>query len=180
MKKYVIDLDSTLINTSKSIINLHNKLNKDKQIQYTDNHDWNFYPMIKTKEELSELFKLFDHDDFYNSDTLVVYENAIEVINELSMQNEVIICSKHDKYRRKITSKWIYETFPTVELVFTDTFDKSVVGNVDVALDDKLEALLSINAKHRLLYGLYDWNKQDKGLRVNNWKEFKEFISKLG
>lgn len=175
----MIDLDSTIINTSKSIINLHNKLYKNKQIKYQDNHDWSLYPMIKTKEELSELFKLFDHEDFYKNDTLVVYENAIQIINELSMQNTVIICSKHDKSRIKITEKWIYETFPTVDLIFTDSFNKSIVGKVDIAIDDKPEALESIEADYKILYGMYDWNKNSDYLRANNWLEFKRFIDNL-
>ena len=179
MKRYVIDLDSTIINTSKSIINLHNKIYKDKPIVYTDNHDWNFYPMIKTKEKLRELFKLFDHDEFYDPSTLVVFPNAIQVINELSMQNDVIICSKHDKSRRNNTQKWIYETFATTEIVFTDTFDKSVVGHVDIAIDDKPEALKTIDAKYKILYGLYDWNKDQKGLRVTNWLNLERIINKI-
>lgn len=178
MKTYVIDLDSTIIDTSKSIINLHNKLNPNNKIEFIREHDWNFAPMV-TKEELPELFKLFDHEDFYDNSTLVVFENAIEIINELSMQNKVIICSKHDSIRRSITSKWIYENLPTINLVFTDTFDKSVVGKVNIALDDKIEALSSIKADHRVLYGTYDWNKNESGLRVNSWLEFKQFIDNL-
>lgn len=179
MKTYVIDLDSTIIDTSKSIINLHNKLNPNNQIDFIQNHDWLFYPMIKTKEELGELFKLFDHEDFYSSDTLVIMENAVKIINELSMQNKVVICSKHDNIRRNITLEWIYKTFPTVDVIFTDTFDKSIVGKVDIALDDKIEALSSINAKYRLLYGTYDWNKNESGLRVNCWLEFSQFVNNL-
>ena len=64
-KLIVLDFDSCIIDTSKSIINLHNKLNPDKYIEYTPQHDWNFYPMINTKEDLKELFKLFDDKDSY-------------------------------------------------------------------------------------------------------------------
>ena len=178
MKTYVIDLDSTIIDTSKSIINLHNKLNQNNKIDFTREHDWNMSPMV-TKEELPELFKLFDHEDFYDDSTLVVFENAIDIINELSMQNKVVICSKHDSIRRNITSRWIYKTLPTVDIVFTDTFDKSVVGKVDIILDDKSEALTSVDAKYRVLYGTYNWNKNESGLRANNWLEFKQFVDNL-
>jgi 5'(3')-deoxyribonucleotidase len=172
----VIDLDSTIINTSKSIINLHNKLNQNKII-YQENHGWDFSPMV-TKEQLPELFKLFDHNDFYG-ETLVVFDNAIEIINELSMQNKIIICSKHQNSRKSITRKWVYETFPSVDLVFTDTFDKSCVGKCDIAIDDKPEALNSVDAKCKILYGSYSWNQNWNGFRVNNWQELKKFIDKL-
>ena len=177
MKSIVFDLDATIINTSKSIINLHNKLNPNNQIEYIEEHDWNFSPMV-TKEQLPELFKLFDHEDFYG-ETLEVFPNAIQVINKLSMQNKVMICSKHQMSRRGITSKWIYETFPTVELIFTDSFDKSCVGETDIAVDDKPEALNSINSKYKILYGLYDWNKSYKGLRITNWLNLERIINKI-
>jgi len=175
----VIDLDSTIIDTCRCIINLHNKLN-DKQIIYTDNYSWNFYPMVKTKEELSELFKLFDHEEFYNNETLVVLDGAINIINELSKNNKVIICSKHDIIRRSITSKWVQETFPNVDLIFTDTFDKSIVGHVTLIVDDKLEALESVNADYKILYGLYDWNRNINMLRATNWEELYNMIKTIG
>lgn len=173
--KIVIDIDSSTIDTCRSIINLHNKL-YDNKIEYQEDYSWNFYPMIKTIEELKELFKLFDHKDFYKSDTLVVFDKAIQVINGLSMQNKVIFCSKHDIARRPITSKWIYEIFPTANLEFTDTFNKSIVGKVDIVIDDKPEALLSVDADYKILFGTYDWNKDYNGLRANNWKEVDNMI----
>jgi 5'(3')-deoxyribonucleotidase len=180
MLKIIIDIDSTIINSALSIINLHNKLNENK-IEYVENHDWNFSPMV-TKEQLPELFKLFDHKDFYDESTLVVFKDAINVINELSMQNEVIICSKHDNSRRNITQKWIYETFSSVDIVFTDSFDKgSIIGKCDIILDDKIESLESFKdiAKYRIVFGSYLWNSNWTGLRVNSWLEFKQFVDKL-
>ena len=173
----MVDLDSTIIDTCKSIINLHNKLN-DKKIVYQENYTWNFAPMIKTKEELKELFKLFDHKDFYG-DTLVVFDDVVRIINELSMQNRIIICSKHDTSRRPITTKWIYETFPCVDIVYTDTFDKSIGGKCDIVIDDKPEAFESVEADYKICYSYYQWNKDWSGLRVNNWLEISRFIKGL-
>jgi 5'(3')-deoxyribonucleotidase len=181
----ILDLDSTIIDTSKSIINLHNKLS-DKKIIYTPNHDWNWYPMIKTKEELSELFKLFDHKDFYG-ETLVVFDNAVEIINDLSMRYRIIIASKHDMIRRSITREWIYKTFPNTELVFLDSFDKSCVAKnifMDKCLcflDDKPEALISMMGlvAYIVSFNTYQWNSDWSGYRVNSWLEFKQFIANL-
>jgi len=175
----VIDLDSTTIDTCKSIINLHNKLN-DKKILYQDNYTWNFSPMIKNKEELSELFKLFDHEDFYG-DTLVVFNKAIEIIKELSNDNIVKIATKHDMLRRPITQRWIKETFPNVELIFLDSFDKSSVGKCDIFIDDKIEAIESMNglADYRVVFGVYDCNKQYNGLRSSDWSELYKMIKNI-
>ena len=178
-----IDFDSTIIDTSQSIINLHNKLNNIKII-YTANHDWNWFPMIKTKEELSELFKLFDNKDFYG-ETLRVFPNSVEIINELSKKYRVIIVSKHEKSRRGISREWIYNTFPNVELVFLDSFDKSCVPKNIFAdrclcfIDDKSEALGSVKGlvDYRICYGNYSWNNTNwDGLRVINWKEVDNMI----
>jgi 5'(3')-deoxyribonucleotidase len=176
---YVMDLDSTIIDTCKSIINLHNKLN-DKKIVYQEDYSWNFYPMVKTKEELSELFKLFDHKDFYG-DTLVIFEDAIEVINELSKNNIVKIATKHDMLRRPITQKWVEKTFPNVELIFFDSFDKSSIGKCDIFIDDKLEAIESMEslADYRILFGQYDWNKDVNMIRATNWKELYKMIDNI-
>ena len=92
-KLIICDLDSTLIDTSATIVNLYNKLNPNNQLTFTSEHDWHFKPMINTKEELSDLFKLFDHEDFYKD--VIVFPNAIEIINELAENNRVCIVSKH-------------------------------------------------------------------------------------
>jgi 5'(3')-deoxyribonucleotidase len=115
--KIAIDLDNTILNTPATIINLHNKLSNNK-LKYSDDIrlGWKFEPIVKTEQELAELFKLFDNPQFYNE--AVTYENAIKVINELSMKHEISIISKHMESRKPLTAKWIYETFPCVDLVF--------------------------------------------------------------
>src|SRR5574344_2504244 len=139
-KVIVLDFDSCIIDTSKSIIQLHNKLNPDKYIEYNPNHDWNFSPIINTKEELTELFKLFDNKDFYG-DTLVVFPNAIEVINRLAEDNIIFICSKHCDSRKPLTTAWINKVMPKVELIFVDNFaDKGkLLKNCDIVIDDRID-----------------------------------------
>ena len=84
----MVDLDSTIIDTSQTIINLYNKYNPNNKIKYTENHNWSFEPMIRTKEELSELFKLFDSEHFY--DEVIFKENALEVVHDLCEKYSVI------------------------------------------------------------------------------------------
>lgn len=126
------------------------------------------------------MFKLFDHEDFYG-DTLVVFNKAIEIIKELSNDNIVKIATKHDMLRRPITQRWIKETFPNVELIFLDSFDKSSVGKCDIFIDDKIEAIESMNglADYRVVFGVYDWNKQYNGLRSSDWSELYKMIKNI-
>ena len=177
-KTICIDLDSTIINTSKSIINLHNKLYPHNKIIYIENHDWNFYSMIKTKEQLKELFELFNNKDFYG-ETLEVFPHAIEYINKLSKYNVVKIVTKHCESRKPITEEWIDKAFPNVELIFVDNFEDK--GNIkcDIIIDDKIESLNSFKDDNtvKLLYGNYDWNKNDnESYRVVDWVYIENFI----
>jgi 5'(3')-deoxyribonucleotidase len=173
-----IDLDSCIIDTSKSIIQLHNKLNPDKYIKYKPNHDWCFSPMINTKEELTELFKLFDHEDFYKD--VIVFPNAIKIINELAENNRLVVCSKHSQSRKPITTKWINKVMPKVEIRFVDNFEDKgkLFDKVDYVIDDRIDTLDSFSRETTcLLYGRYDWNKAcDDYYRCMSWNEVEGYI----
>ena len=156
----IIDLDSTLIDTSKTIINLHNKLYPSKYIKFNPNHDWNFNPMINTKEDLSNLLKLFVHEDFYKD--VIVFPNAIEIINELAENNRVYIASKHCESRKRLSREWINKVMPKVEIVFVDSFEDKgkLFDKVDYVIDDRIDTLDSFSDNTvRILYSQYQWNK---------------------
>lgn len=170
-----IDLDNTIINTSKTIINLHNKLNPQNQYNYTDKIDWKFKPIIKTNEELSELFKLFDHKDFYKD--VVVFPNAIEYINKLAETNKILICSKHCESRKKLTKAWINKVMPKVEVIFVDNFQDK--GNIecDIVIDDRLDSLDSFSDDVlKLCYGIYEWNRHSDYYEIYDWYEIEYLI----
>ena len=179
-KLIVIDLDNTIVSTIESIVNLNNKLNPNNYIEFNEQHDWKLYPMVKTGKELSNLFKLFDHKDFYKD--VIVFPNAIEIINELAENNRVVICSKHSPSRIPITTKWINKVMPKVEIRFVDNFEDKgkLFDNCDYIIDDRVDVLDSFShGTVRILYGLYQWNK-DCGIyyRCMNWNEVKYYIEK--
>lgn len=175
-KTIVIDLDSTIINTSKIIINLYNKINPDNKIKYIEDHNWNFEPMIKTKEQLSELFKLFDNEHFY--DEVIFKENALEVVHDLCEKYKVIICTKHNESRKPITSKFIKQMFPKAELKFVDNFSDKGKIECDVVIDDKPESLNSFDdTVLKICFGDYTWNKSWNGVKMVSWLEIKEFFN---
>ena len=172
----MVDLDSTIIDTSQTIINLYNKYNPNNKIKYTENHNWNFEPMIKTKEQLSELFKLFDSEYFY--DEVIFKENALEVVHDLCEKYKVIICTKHNESRKPVTSKFIKRMFPKAELKFVDNFSDKGKIECDVAIDDKPESLNSFNdTVLKICFGDYVWNKSWDGVKMTNWLEIKEFFN---
>ena len=182
----VIDWDNTVINTSKTLINLHNKLSKNK-IKYIEEHDWKFRPMINSDEELKELFTLFDNKHFYDSDVVVPIKDAIETIKELSEHYKIIICSKHMRSRRKLTKKYIKQIFKgyDVSVKFVNSFnEKSNLfkhKRVLAVVDDKIECLGGFGEKTlRVLFGDYQWNKEyDKNsmCKINNWETINNAIN---
>ena len=193
-KNIVIDFDSTIINTPKTLINIHNKLYPSQQYIYKKNMerkiDWNFYPLIKTKEELKELFKLFDYPDFYKY--VEVFPKAIETINKLAETNNVYICSKHMESRKPLTLAWINKVMPKVKVIFVDNFsDKGETFKdikIDIVIDDRIDCLSSFDGGiFKILFGGYKWNKFDdfseeekEGIvaRVFGWIDVK-YILKL-
>ena len=182
----VVDWDNTVINTSKTLINSHNKLSKNK-IKYIEEHDWKFRPMINIDEELKELFTLFDNKHFYDSDVVVPIKDAIETIKELSEHYKIIICSKHMRSRRKLTKKYIKQIFKgyDVSVKFVNSFnEKSKLfkhKRVLAVIDDKIECLEGFGEKTlRVLFGDYQWNKEyDKNsmCKINSWVTVNEAIN---
>ena len=181
----VVDWDNTVINTSKTLINLHNKLSKNK-IKYIEEHDWKFRPMINSDEELKELFTLFDNKHFYDSDVVVPIKDAIETIKELSEHYKIIICSKHMRSRRKLTKKYIKQIFKgyDVSVKFVNSFnEKSNLfkhKRVLAVVDDKEECFKGFREETlRVLFGDYQWNREydkEHSYKANNWKITKATI----
>lgn len=173
----VVDWDSTVIDTSKTIINLHNKLFENK-IEYIKDHDWKFKPMINSEEELKELFKLFDNEHFYDKGVIEPINNAIESIKMLSETYKIVICSKHEVSRRKLTRKYIEETFKNhdVSVKFVNSFNEkaNLFKNKDVkaVIDDKIECFEGFSDDCiKILFGDYQWNRNYNGnySKISDW-----------
>lgn len=177
-----IDLDNTILDTVSTIINLHNRLNKNNRIEYNENTkiDWKLRPLIKTDEELTELFKLFDHKDFYKHP--IIFKYAKDIINGFSKRNRICIISKHMDSRKSLTKEWVSKTFPRVELIFVDNFqDKGRVlkeFGADIIIDDRVDVLMSCEGivPYRICYGDNEWSSSWNGLRATDWKELYKMI----
>lgn len=180
----VVDWDSTVINTSKTLINLHNKLSKNK-IEYIEEHDWKFRPMINTEEELKELFKLFGNEHFYDKGIVEPINNAIESIKLLSKTYKIVICSKHQVSRRKLTRNYVKETFKNydVDIKFVDSFNEKANlfknQNVKAVIDDKIECFEGFNdGCIKILFGDYQWNRNYNGnySKISDWVLIVKFL----
>ena len=172
--KIIIDLDSTIISTGKTIIKVWNKLNPNKQLNNKIEPMWDFSNILKdTNIKLKELFTMFDRQEFY--DNVIVFDSAINIINKLAESNEVIICSKHNESRKPLTTKWINENFKNVKIMYVNNFEDKKNIECDVIIDDKIDCLNG-KAKLSICYGLYDWNENWNKVRCYNWKQVEQCI----
>ena len=172
--KIIIDLDSTIISTGKTIIKVWNKLNPNRQLNNKTEPLWDFSNVLKdTDIQLKELFTMFDRQEFY--DNVIVFDSAINIINKLAETNEVIICSKHNESRKQLTTKWINDNLNNVKIIYVDKFEDKKNIECDVIIDDKIDCLNG-KAKLSICYGLYDWNENWNKIRCYNWKQVEQCI----
>lgn len=172
--KIVIDLDSTIINTSKTLLNIYNQ-ETNSNIKYNPNHKWDFDGLFP-KSYNKRAFELFTEEKFYDF-VEPIYE-AVEVINSLAIENDILIVTKHHPLRIPNTQKWINSNFKNVKIEYVSSFDKSsFYGNVFI--DDRIDCLNSVkeNFKCLICFGSYDWNREWTGLRFDNWNKIKDFIN---
>lgn len=174
--KICVDLDNTIIDTARILVNLHNELHPNNTYEYTEDLEWDFYPIVKTKDEISQLCSLFTHKDFYNK--TIPFPNSIEVINSWCDQgHEVSIVSKHEDDRVPFTIKWVNKVMPKVKLYFVSEFSDKGKLNCDVIIDDRLDSLESFSKETtKICFGNYSWNKDTTQRRFTNWTDVNKFI----
>jgi len=140
------------------------------------------------------------HESGYIS-TYEVIKGALEVLQEIKKQYELVVITTRRASINKLTQDWISEHYPDVfdRVVFAGFFDTPTRQSInmtkgelakgvqaDYLIDDQLKhctaaAGLGIKA---LLFGDYPWNQSDKlppGVtRVKNWQEVLEYFDEQG
>ena len=171
-QKIVLDFDDTLVKSSEQIIQMLNqKYNLNKTIE--DLKDWGYssiYPNI-TSQEVTELYA---SEEFFKK--VSWNEGARLFLLEFKKHYNYIVCSKGSKKNLKLKKDFLIEWFDNLgikdwEFIGLETNDdtdynlnKSMVNFSDClfALDDNVNALLSINTPKKILiknYAEYYWNK---------------------
>lgn len=171
-QKIVLDFDDTLVKSSEQIIQMLNqKYNLNKTIK--DLKDWGYssiYPQI-TSQEVTELYA--DKEFFKN----VNWNNGTkQFLSKFKKDYNFIICSKGNKQNLYFKHLFLIAQFEEMnitdwEFIGLETNDdtdcnlnKSIVDFSDClfAVDDNVNALLSINVPKKILiknYAEYYWNK---------------------
>lgn len=190
-QKIVLDFDDTLVKSSEQIIKMLNeKYNLNKTID--DLTDWGYssiYPNI-TNQEVTELYS---SEQFFKE--VKWNEGARLFLLDFKKYYKFIICSKGSKANLHLKKLFLISWFEQMnitdwEFIGLKTNDdtdcnlnKSMVdfSNCLFAIDDNINALLSINTPKKILiknYAEYYWNKtpinREDVYIINNFYELIE------
>ena len=184
--KIMIDLDDTICS-----IRFFDHMNELFGTKHTPENNIGYYAEDLLTEEQKNKFKDYIvEQNLY--ETANIYDNAIDVIEKLNKEHEVYICSAYVfRDNPKKSGKHLYnkfefllDKFPFIHPDnFVFMFNKKNF-EADIKIDDKIDNLTG--AKIKLLYTAYhnkniseEELKSNNIIRVNNWKEIENIISKL-
>lgn len=161
-KTIIIDVDSTLANSTETIFEIYKEERGIKDKIYHRNYLWNFKGLID-ENYVERALELFGEEKFF--DRLQLYPNAYRVMEKLSKKYHVKICSVHRKetIHRKIA--WLRKQLPFIPeediiiIPYENGFDKSKVEG-DIIVDDKFSCIKG-DRELKILFGDYAYNKYE-------------------
>ena len=182
--KLFLDFDETITLSTKQFVKIANKkfnLNKDwKKLK-----SWNFtdlYPMITTED----INKIFCSEDFFVD--LELHNNALNTILDIKDNIELHIATIGLKENLNKKEKWLNNNLNGIKFIFDGILDnnKCDKSSIDMSnsifIDDRIDNLISSNAKLKILYKNYrdyKWQKIDykeEVYVVNSWEEIYKIL----
>lgn len=170
------DSDEVIFNFLDPLCTIYNK-RFNKNLQRSDINDWILKDLIGM-----EGTKIFYEKDFFNN--LPPFQNAIEVLKELSTKHEIFIITTppnaetaSDKYIA--FEKWL-PFIPKDNILMCGR--KELVSGIDVLIDDSPIVLSKVMEKGKVITVAMDrpYNRNIKtDYRVKDFLEIKNLISRL-
>ena len=166
-----IDIDDTLVSTTKVLKKLWKKYSSDK---FPNNiEDLN-------NSNISRFWSIYRSDITYNNSFKF---NAIKVVNKLKQQGNVICIITRRSRDRNINlednlKKWFNNNNLLFDEIYTDASNKGKLckdKNIDLLVDDLYENIIScINEDVKVI--LFNKNKDYKGLKTTSWNKVYKMI----
>ena len=163
-KRILVDFDMTIVNSGKRIIELYQEDTGDCVMPYEGNEDkltWGFDNFIPKEYNALKYFS-----DPRLMDNLEFIEGAKETLEALSCYYDVYIITRSScNLDNKI--EFIKKELPfikgTIFVSSSDFTDKALFSNDfdTVLIDDRVDCFYKSN-RLNLLFGEYDWNKQEE------------------
>ena len=172
-----IDFDHVLVETSKAILKTYNDEFNDN-IKYNKGHQWNLTGLIPDKHRKWVLDSFDSNEQIFRN--MKPIKDSVEILKELSKEHRLVIVTQHSGIGMYYKEKVIKELFPFCDIAFISGADKSVTCG-DIFIDDRPECLNSVKGNYKYIwcFGVYNWNKNWDGIRVNSWKEVKHKIDEI-
>jgi 5'-nucleotidase len=176
MKTLLIDMDSVICDL---MTEWHRRYNEDYDdtLSVEDLECWQSEKYVK-EECGKKIYEYLDQSGlFINLEPL---PNAIEVLERLSKQHEILIVTSSRTYAYTEKEKWVEKHLPFIgarNLIFTHR-KEMVVG--DVLFDDAPHNLIAFSETGRKAIAMdYPYNRNVDVDRVTNWIEFEKWIEKF-
>lgn len=187
-----IDLDDVLADSLNSFIEFYNK-HYDKTLKY---EDFIAYTLSEIKgiprEEENRILEHFDESNYF--DNIKPMKDAVEVIEKLSKNHEIIIITSRTKDKEEKTKKWVNKFFKDIKRIYfirKNYHEKPKTKaeickefNADVLIEDNLSyAKNCAESGVKVLLFDYPWNKVENlpplVKRVKSWAEILNVLKKL-
>ncbi len=170
----VFDMDCTIALFQKKIVEIYNNEYSDNVIDYNSS----YWFSQCTKANFQYFRDVCNRKGIFKD--LEPIEGMIDLINELSERHKIIFVTNpvSNHYWKKIEKvKWLTKYFPNLEYDLCFTGDKYLI-DCDIFIDDDIKYLNNQKQSGiRICYGDYGWNKDWKGLRVENAIELEMIIN---
>ncbi|NFF75958.1 hypothetical protein FCV38_02895 [Clostridium sporogenes] len=184
-QKLILDFDGVIVNSIKSYCKTYNNKYKNhpkfKQADYTKLQRWDCQDECPLEKQAEVIFS---SKDFFNN--LEFMPNAKEIIEKLSKEYDIIICSIGTPENISHKALWIKENLPCIKdtILISNQgcfMDKSMVNMKQcIFIDDNANNLNSSNADIKICFGKeYPYNKNWNGLKVQDWGELYKLIHQI-
>ena len=186
MKKIYIDFDGVIVNTIRKIVDLYNEdfvaYKKYEPVNWVDINTWDFKELqAATREQINHYF---NQPRFFMN--LEIMPLAINIIDSLSINNDVIIVSSGYSPNLILKEKWCKEHFlQSVKFRGVNLKEHSDKSHIDMSngifIDDSMNNLTTSNADIKICFGdIYEWNKDWNGVRCFNWTDVQDYLKLKG
>lgn len=180
--KLYIDFDNTIVNSVKSLVACYNQdflyYDEYKEVRWVDVNSYDLKECnCATKEQILEYFNQYRF--FLYLDCM---KDAKEILDELKDYYDIYIVTLGTSANLKGKKIWLKRNIPYATLIDINMGkyqDKSHLDLSDgILIDDVPEYLETSNARIKVCFGCYSWNKEWNGLRCYNWEDVKNYLLK--
>ena len=177
MKKIYLDLDNTVMQTTKAIVDIYNDdfsaYSNFKYIDYRQVHSWYFDELELCDRDY--INNLFNQPRFFR--IVKMFPNAKEKIDELSNKYKIVFVSMCYYPNKKLKEIWVKENFPYAKFISVD-FNKYLnKSHIDMSdgiafIDDSVNNLKESNCSRNICFDDgFDYNNSWKGEILTDWRK---------